>query len=259
VTHSNGILLKKKFGQHFLRDERVPLTITSTVNIDNVSVFEIGCGDGILTRAILKKPVARLWVFEIDPEWAHYIRAQIKDPRLTLFNEDFLRVDFVRFAEHAPWTLLANLPYQVTFPILHLLQEQRHLLREAVIMVQEEVAQKLVQTSGRGYGYSSLFFQHFFELKLLTKIPPTAFVPPPKVTSRLVYMKPRADPVIIPEEEAFWRFIKICFKQPRRMLKHNIAQSAYDPTRVPDEIANLRAQQMNMNDLLALWETLRAP
>ena len=60
-------------------------------------------------------------------------------------------------------------------------------------MIQEEVAQKLVKTSGRGYGYPSLFFQHYFDLQLLMKIAPGAFFPPPKVHSRLVYFKPRTN------------------------------------------------------------------
>src|SRR5580765_7611181 len=145
------------------------------------SVFEIGCGDGILTRAILETEVARLFVFEIDPDWANYVQESITDDRLHMFLENFLDIDFSLLEEHAPWTVLANLPYQVTFPILHRFQQHRHLLKEGVVMVQEEVAQKIVKQRGRDYGYSSLFFQHYFEWKLLDKIPPTAFHPAPKV------------------------------------------------------------------------------
>ena len=89
--------------------------------------------------------------------------------------------------------MLANLPYQVTFPILHNFQKNRHLLKEGVIMIQEEVAEKILKTSGRGYGYPSLFFQRYFTWKKLDKVPPTAFFPPPKVDSRLLYFKPRME------------------------------------------------------------------
>ncbi|HEV2916973.1 MAG TPA: 16S rRNA (adenine(1518)-N(6)/adenine(1519)-N(6))-dimethyltransferase RsmA [Candidatus Babeliales bacterium] len=247
------IALKKKFGQHFLRDARIPEIITNTIDIAGAYVFEIGCGDGVLTHAILQKPIKQLWVFEIDPEWVAYVRNQIQDNRLTIYNEDILTVDFARFKPDAPWILLANLPYQITFPILHKLQEHRDILQEAIVMVQEEVAQKLVQTSGRGYGFSSLFFQHYFDIELLTKIPPTAFEPPPKVYSRLMYLRPRTDMPYIPDEDQFWQFIKACFRQPRRMLKHNLAQSNYNQVAIPQEVATLRAQQMSMQDLLTLW------
>ena len=148
------------------------------------SVFEIGCGDGFLTRTILKSPLERLWIFEIDEDWVNYVKNEIKDERMTVFHENVLDVDFKRLEPHAPWTLLANLPYQVTFPILHMLQRNIALFKEGVIMVQEEVAQKIVKTHGRGYGHPSLFFQHYFEWRILKQVPPQAFLPPPKVYSR---------------------------------------------------------------------------
>ena len=84
------------------------------------SVFEIGCGEGFLTRRILHTPVARvLWVFEIDADWATHVRNTLKDNRLPVFEENFLGSDLNQLEPHAPWTILANLPYQVTFPILH--------------------------------------------------------------------------------------------------------------------------------------------
>src|ERR1700752_4468394 len=106
MAHTEGIRIKKKFGQHFLRDERVVEHMIEAVEITNTtSVFEIGCGDGFLTRAILRNPVARLWVFEIDPEWADYVKNSIKDTRLTMFQENFLEVDPAKLAPLQPWTV----------------------------------------------------------------------------------------------------------------------------------------------------------
>ncbi len=218
------------------------------------SIFEIGCGDGFLTRTILEKPCARLWVFEIDPHWATYVRDNIRDPRMQMFEENILDVDLSRFQEHQPWTLLANLPYQITFPILHILQKNRHLLKEGVIMIQEEVAEKILKTSGRGYGYPSLFFQRYFEWKKLDKVLPGAFYPPPKVDSRLMYFKPRSEIELIPDEFHFWKFIKMCFKQPRRTLRNNLAQSHYESAELPNDVLDLRAQQLKMEDFIKLWK-----
>jgi 16S rRNA (adenine1518-N6/adenine1519-N6)-dimethyltransferase len=254
---AHGLPLKKQFGQHFLRDEFVVERIVTSVELTPESnIFEIGCGDGFLTREILEKPLSRLWVFEIDQEWAQYVQETYADPRMTMYHENILDVDFSRFEPYKPWVLLSNLPYQVTFPILHKLRENRHLLKEAVVMVQEEVAQKIVKTSGRGYGFISLFFQHYFCIRLLEKVPPEAFYPPPKVNSRVVHLKPETTLDEIPNEEHFWQFIKRCFLSPRRTLKNNLLAYHYDITKIPDKILALRAQQLAKQDFLTIWEIL---
>ena len=259
MVYSQGIRLKKEYGQHFLRDPRVVEHMIAAVSINaKTSVFEVGPGDGFLTRAILQTSAARLWSFEIDAQWAQHLEQTIKDQRFQVILENFLDVDFATLEAHRPWTVLANLPYLITFPILHRLQEHRHLLHEGVIMVQEEVAQKIVKTSGRGYGYPSLFFQHYFEWRLLDKVPPTAFYPAPKVFSRLLYFKPRAQVTPIEEEPRFWEFIRVCFKQPRRTLFNNLRQSHYDMNKISPDALQLRAQQMTMSDLLAAWDLVRS-
>lgn len=257
-VRSQGIALKKQYGQHFLRDQAIVERIVESVDLDeNSSVFEIGCGDGFLTRTILKEKIARLWVFEIDHEWVDHIQKTIHDERLEVFEQNILDLDFGVFKSHAPWTLLANLPYQITFPILHLLQRNRALLKEGVIMVQEEVAQKILKTSGRGYGFPSLYFQHFFDWKVLDKISPSAFYPPPKVYSRLLYFKPKSILESISDEENFWKFIKTCFRQPRRTLKNNFAQTHYQIGKLDEKTLALRAQQMSMEDLIEVWNKIQ--
>lgn len=254
-----GIPVKKQFGQHFLRNQAVIEAMLGAVALTpQTSVFEIGCGDGFLTRSILQTSIERLWVFEIDHDWVTYVNQQYPDARMTIFEENILDVDFARFEAHKPWTLLANLPYQITFPILRLLKEHRAVLREGVIMVQEEVAQKIVKNSGRGYGFPSLYFQHFFEWQLLAKVIPGDFYPPPAVFSRLLYFKPRLDAPHIPEEEAFWAFIKFCFSSPRRTLKNNLNSTHYAGFLKKHDLGNMRAQEMSMDDFLALWDRIRA-
>lgn len=258
MAFSHGIPLKKQYGQHFLRQDSVVHTMLDHVDLNQASVVEIGPGDGFLTRHILQQPIARLWSFEIDADWVKLLKETIQDPRFTVFEENILDIDFSRFKEHAPWVLLANLPYQITFPILHMLQKHRDVITHGVFMIQEEVAQKLVKTRGRGYGFPSLFFNHYFELKLLSKVSPTAFLPPPKVFSRLVYFKTKQAVSPIPDEENFWKFIKICFHQPRRTLRNNLAQSQYELEKISSEQLALRAQQLSMEELLNLWQKVRA-
>jgi 16S rRNA (adenine1518-N6/adenine1519-N6)-dimethyltransferase len=253
------IPLKKKFGQHFLRDQAVVDEMMQSVHLTpQASVCEIGCGDGFLTGSILAQPPARLWSFEIDPHWADYVRERFPHEALTIFEADILQVDWEMLAPHAPWILLANLPYQLTFPILYKLHQHRALFSEGAVMVQEEVAQKICAASGRDFGVHSLFFQHCFTWKLLCKIPPTAFVPPPKVYSRVIHFSPRADMPLIPDEEKFWKFVKLCFAQPRRTLQNNLQATHYvSSLAIAAPWAHLRAQQMKFQDFLNLWIALR--
>lgn len=250
----DGILIKKQFGQHFLKDQNVLDSIVESVTLNSKSnVFEIGGGSGVLTKTILKEDISKLWVFEIDPEWVRYLNKEIKDPRLTVWDKNFLDLDFSILEPEAPWTVIANLPYNVTFPILHLFVQNRSLLSEGVIMIQEEVAEKLLKKGGRDYGFVSLYFQYYFDWKKLFKVPPEAFLPPPKVDSRVLYFKPKKELVEIPNENGFWNFIKVCFRQPRRTLGNNLKGYHINFDFLGEDVLNLRAQQMSFDDFLNIW------
>lgn len=257
MAKQHDILIKKKYSQNFLREQWVIDSMLNNVTLTpQSSVFEIGGGSGFLTQSILKCDIERLWVFEIDPEWAEHLKTTFKNELLKVTEENILDTDFSIFEPNKPWTLLSNLPYQITFPILYLLQKNMHLLKEGVIMVQEEVAQKLLKTGGRDYGFPSLYFQYYFDWKMLDKIPPTAFYPSPKVYSRLLYFKPNFNRVEIPDEELFWKFIKYCFKQPRRTLKNNLHGTHYNLSKLSEDTLTLRAQQLKMDDLLNIWNNI---
>jgi len=251
---------KKSFGQHFLRKQSVVDHMIDHVSIAaDTSVLEIGCGDGFLTQSILLQTNCKqLLVYEIDYEWADFVKNKIRDSRLVIKNHDVLEVDFSALASQKPWVLLANLPYQITFPILFLLQKNKDLFAEGVVMVQEEVAQKIVSKNGKSYNPTALFLQYHFEWKMLEKIEPGAFSPPPKIFSRLLYFKPRYDQKPIKDEEKFWDFLKHCFKHPRQTLRNNLRLFVqYDLATIPQDVLSLRAQQITFEQFLNLWILLQ--
>lgn len=255
-----GIKLTKAHGQHFLTDVGYIQRSLEQVNLQDANVLEIGPGSGVLTQELLQGKlqgkIAHLRAVEIDERWADYLRKHIKDPRFSVVLGDIVQIDWAELLNDAPhWILIANLPYSVTFPVLYALHKYRHLVPHAVIMIQEEVAQKIVKTGGREYGFHSLFFQWFFSCKLLQKVPPAAFNPPPKVQSRFIEFMAQDRPAIVHEQE-FWKFIKRAFTKPRQTLQNNLKSYHYDLSCIEPHYLSLRAQQLTMSDFLAIWRCL---
>ena len=279
MAQSDGIYLKKRFGQHFLRDYDVLAKIIHAADLkENDSVIEIGCGDGFLTHALIDQPIKSLCCFEIDTEWSDKIKQQIADTRFQMRQQDFLTVEPSFFKEHEPWTIVANLPYNITFPILDIFRLHVDHIDRGIIMVQEEVAQRLVKRVGQGkdYGFASVFYQYCFEFRLLDKVLPQSFFPMPAVVSRLVAFVPKQERAPIIQETLFWDFLKTCFKQPRRTLRnnikhmHNLKQQAVhdylgtfsdrnvyiDYQSIPSLFLDKRAQQLDFKDFLCIWNAI---
>jgi 16S rRNA (adenine1518-N6/adenine1519-N6)-dimethyltransferase len=246
---------KKAFGQHFLRKQSVVDNMISQVSITpETTILEIGCGDGFLTKSILcQTKCKKLICYEIDPEWISVVRDNIDDERLEIIEKNILDVTQEELCTNKPMVVLANLPYQITFPIIFLLQKSRNLIQEGVVMVQEEVAQKIVATRGRPYSATSIFLQHYFHFSLMEKIEPQAFSPPPKIFSRLLYFKPKNEIIVISNEEGFWKFVKLCFKSPRRTLHNNLKMTHYDLEKLPAKVLRMRAAELSFSELLEIW------
>ena len=250
---------KKKFGQHFLRKQSVVDHMVDRVVITpETTVIEIGCGDGFLTSSILEQSKCKkLLVYEIDVQWLIFIQAKLHDKRLVLNHQNILELDFEKeLAPHVPLVMLANLPYQITFPIIFLIQKHKHLFQEGVVMVQEEVAQKIASKGGRGHSATTMFLQYHFTWELMEKVEPAAFEPAPKVSSRLLYFKPKMDIQPITNEEEFWKFLKLCYKTPRQTLRNNLRPTHYLHEKLSSEVLSLRAQQVTFEDFIGIWEKL---
>lgn len=203
-----------KLGQHFLRDGEAIAAIVSACGTGKV--LEIGPGKGALTLPLLAAGATVTAVEKDD------MLAERLSPKLTVINEDFLDFDLAPLGKG--WRVVGNLPYAVATPIL-----QKLLLwdgwDQAVLMFQREVALRVcAPVGGADYGLLRLSVMLRAEAMLLLELPPSSFVPPPKVHSAVVRVRRFPQPLLSAEEERnFWRPVKAAFAQRRKTAAKTIA------------------------------------
>jgi 16S rRNA (adenine1518-N6/adenine1519-N6)-dimethyltransferase len=206
-------------GQHFLHDDRILNAIAdAAAPADGEAVIEIGPGRGALTD-ILASRSNPLVAIEIDHALSDQLRARYADnPNVTIVERDVLETDIASLANGA-FVVVGNVPYYITTPILfHVLRAPYP--RHAVFLVQQEVAQRIVAPPGsRTYGALSVNVQAVANAEIMFDVPRGAFKPPPKVTSAVVKITPRPDPIVSPEEAGSFRsFVQGLFGMRRKQI-----------------------------------------
>lgn len=209
----------KKFGQHFLADQRVLEAIASAVAPhEGDTIVEIGPGRGALTDILAGLPNPLIAV-EIDRALAAQLRERYSSrTNVTIVESDVLQVNVAELAG-SPFVVVGNVPYYITTPILfHVLTPP--FPRHAVFLVQREVAERIVADAGsRTYGALSANVQAIARAEILLHVPPGAFRPPPKVDSAVVRITPRKDPLITPDEaDRFRGFVQGLFSMRRKQI-----------------------------------------
>ncbi|MGH7617426.1 MAG: 16S rRNA (adenine(1518)-N(6)/adenine(1519)-N(6))-dimethyltransferase RsmA [Gemmatimonadaceae bacterium] len=216
--------VRKSLGQHFLNDRRILERIADALELHGTeTVIEIGAGRGGLTD-VLAPRAARLIAIEMDRALAALLRQRYAStPSVTIVEADVLATNLGELATGA-YRLVGNVPYYITTPILfHALERPR--AERAVYLVQREVADRIVAAPGsKVYGALSVNVQTVATPRVLFRVAPGSFQPPPKVESAVVRIDPRPDPLIMPNEEAgFRRFVQDVFgmrrKQVQRILR----------------------------------------
>lgn len=216
--------VRKRLGQHFLNDRRILERIADALELTgSETVLEIGAGRGSLSD-VLAPRAKRLVLIEYDRALAALLRERYAGtPSVEVVEADVLTVDLGALAS-GPYRLVGNVPYYITTPILfHALEPPRP--ERAVYLVQREVADRIVASPGsKEYGALSVNVQALANAKMLFRVAPGSFQPPPKVESAVIRIEPRSDTAIEPEhEEAFRRLVIDAFgmrrKQMRRILR----------------------------------------
>ena len=213
---------KKRFGQHFLASPGIVQNIIQVAQIGADSqVMEIGPGLGVLTEALLATG-ASVTAVELDRDMASFIRDRL--PEVRLIETDAARLDFDSALSGSDWYCVANLPYNAATRMITRMLERPDLFTKLVVMVQKEVAERLVAPAGdRKRGSLSVFTEARAAARIRIRVPPGAFHPPPKVHSAVVEMRIRdeADVGTAPIE-VFDFLVRSSFVQPRKTLRNNL-------------------------------------
>ena len=262
VITRHHLRAEKKFGQNFLLDQNITDKIARAAgDISTRHVIEIGPGPGGLTRSLLRAGAAHVTAIEFDPRAVAALQelGDAAQGRLTIIAGDALKTDVTTLAA-APRMIVANLPYNIATPLLTgwLAQLRRDpaCFSGMILMFQKEVVERMVAPPGDGvYGRLSVLVQWLCTAERLFDLPPSAFTPPPKVTSSIVRLIPKTLPPGAPGLKALEALTAAAFGQRRKMLKSSL--KAYPGLLEKAGIdGTLRPEQISVNDFVLLAKCL---
>lgn len=249
---------RKRLGQNFLQDPNTARKIVAALTAGpSDPVVEIGPGMGALTAPLLER-FPRLTALEVDERAVVLLRERF--PTLDVRQADVLATDWAALAAKRGGALhvIGNLPYYITSPILFALLDARSHLREAVVMVQQEVAERIVAVPRtKDYGILSVVFQLFAHPTLLFRVSRNVFFPKPDVTSAVLHLDFTAD---VPDvEEAHLRqVVRAAFNQRRKTLTNSLgAWTRQQQLVLPDGWKNRRAEELAPAEFVQLARYLR--
>lgn len=220
-----GIHMSKKLGQNFLISRRVVDDIVKAAElVPGEPVLEVGPGIGTLTQGLAQSG-ADVTAVELDRRLLEVLDHTLEGyDNVSVVHGDILKVNIPELMNHKPFKVVANLPYYITTPIIMSLLEMRLPIERLVVMVQKEVAERMVATPGtKAYGALSVAVQYYTEPDIVFDVLPKSFLPAPEVTSSVVRCKLRSKPAVdVVEEAILFRVIKAAFAQRRKTFSNTM-------------------------------------
>lgn len=264
---------KKRLGQNFLINPDVIEDIIDFANLTKEdTVLEIGPGAGFVTEQLIKH-AGKVIAVELDEDAIKEIQ-KLEADNLEIIHQDILKTDISQLCEGSI-KVVANIPYYITSPIIaHLLGEiddlankNRAKITDIILMVQEEVARRIIATEkspSKQYGLLTILSQFWADCSIIRLVGRKSFYPAPKVNSALVSLKVRKEPLLKLEDYSFFRrVIKAAFSQRRKTLKNCLMGAGFSREKVITAISemkldeNIRGEKLSISQLGELSELLR--
>ena len=258
IIAAHGLSAQKALGQNFLLDQNITDKIVRHVDdLHDTNVFEIGPGPGGLTRSLLRSQAQTVIAVEFDHRAVAALESlhNAAHGRLEIIEQDALQTDLTALAS-APRAIVANLPYNIATPLiigwLAQIRENPQAYQSMTLMVQKEVAQRMTATPNtKAYGRLSVLCQWLCDVKMLFDLSPSAFTPPPKVTSTVVQFVPKMLEGAQPSFKAVEAVTEAAFGQRRKMIRSSL--KAYLPSLERLDIdSTLRAENLMVETFIAL-------
>ena len=235
IMKKYNIRANKNLGQNFLINEEVVKNIVGCSNIEKEDlVIEIGPGLGTLTKYLLEK-AGKVICIELDTKML-----QILEDRFSLYNNfelinnDVLKVDLKNIIEKEKTEgkiknvkIVANLPYYITTPIIMKLLEEELELESITVMIQKEVADRLIATPGeKNTGAITYSVYYYADSEAIMEVPNSSFIPEPEVTSKVIKLNIRKEPAVkLKDKEKMFKIIKYAFMQKRKTLLNSLTNN----------------------------------
>jgi 16S rRNA (adenine1518-N6/adenine1519-N6)-dimethyltransferase len=255
---------KKRFGQHFLSDRNILHRIADAADLlAEETVIEVGPGRGALTEALAER-AARVVAVEIDRDLVTELRERFaSEPRVAVVEADVLDITPGELlardgAIGGPYAVVANLPYNVAAAVLRHFLEAAQPPNRMVVMVQLEVAEAIVARPGK-MSLLSVAVQVYGETRMIMRVAPGAFSPPPAVQSAVVRIGVAPEPRVDVPLDVFFRVVRAGFGNPRKQLRNSLSFGMHVKQAVVDEVMHaagvdvtLRPQVLSLEDWAAL-------
>ena len=270
ILHKYKIQANKSLGQNFLVDDNVIDEIIRSSNIDKQDlIIEIGPGLGVLTNRLLQE-ANNVIAVELDKRMVNILQDRFilningqAESKLEIINEDILKINLNEIiAEKRKQTeiknvkIVANLPYYISTPIIMKLLENRLDIDEIIVMVQKEVALRMVAKPGtKDYGALSVAVQYYTEPDIVLDVPPKSFLPAPAVTSSVIRCVLRdKPPVDVIDEKLFFRVVKAGFAQRRKTFANTMKTTGLSKDRIEELLAKANIDGQRRGETFTLQE-----
>jgi 16S rRNA (adenine1518-N6/adenine1519-N6)-dimethyltransferase len=262
----HGLRPSRRLGQHFLADPNTARRIVRLAGVDaGDRVLEIGPGLGSLTLA-LRERGCEVLALEVDRRLADVLDDIVAgDDGVRVVTGDALTVDLEALLGTGSWRCVSNLPYNVATPVVIRLLEEAPSVSSSLVMVQREVADRLVAAPGSpAYGAASVRVAYYADAKIVGTVPRTVFVPVPRVDSALVELVRReSPPVDVPSRERFFELVRAGFAHRRKMLRRTLRPALGERTTDLLTDAGIdpraRAESLGLTEWAALARAAAAP
>ncbi len=224
ILSKNGFNFSKSLGQNFLIDERALTEIVESAAPEGANVLEIGPGFGTLTQRLCER-ASKVVCVEIDSAAIPILTDNLKEfDNLEIIHADIMKTDIKELSDRefggASVKVCANLPYYITSPVIMSLLSPELPIEDITIMIQKEVALRIGAKPGsKDYGVLTLAVGYYATTEIVTIVPPSSFMPPPKVESAVIKLTMRSKPPVeVKDEQLYFKVIKAAFALRRKTL-----------------------------------------